>query len=320
MSNTLLFGMVKDILGNPKKSNITKEQYSFDCPICSAEKGMYDGDGKGNLEINMFEGVYHCWSCGESHNTKGGLNKFFKTFATKVQIKKLYSLGIDVYDLKKAKKGEKIVEEATLPETFIEFKDSNPKTLQHKEAWNYLVKQRKLTEDIIYKYRMGYTTGGQHANRIILPSYDINNKLNYWVGRTYINQKPKYLNPDLEKEEIIFNEYNLNYDGTIYVVEGPFDHIVVHNSVPMLGKKMFGKLMNKLFYKTTSNIVILLDSDAWLDAKNLYGKLNVGRLYGRVKVVRLIKDYDIAKVHEDFGREGVIDVMDSSYELKESEL
>ena len=31
-------------------------------------------------------------------------------------------------------------------------------------------------------------------------------------------------------------------------------------------------------------------------------------------------DYDIAKVHEDFGREGVIDVMRNSFKLKESVL
>jgi len=42
-----------------------KQQYSFDCPTCSAEKGEYEGDGKGNLEINLAEGVYHCWACGK---------------------------------------------------------------------------------------------------------------------------------------------------------------------------------------------------------------------------------------------------------------
>jgi hypothetical protein len=27
-------------------------QIAFDCPVCSGEKGLIDGDGKGNLEIN----------------------------------------------------------------------------------------------------------------------------------------------------------------------------------------------------------------------------------------------------------------------------
>ena len=63
-----------------------------------------------------------------------------------------------------------------------------------------------------------------------------------------------------------------------------------------------------------------MDSDAWRDTKNLYIKLNVGRLFNRIKVIKLKEDYDIAKIHEDFGRMGVIDVMKSAYKLKESEL
>ena len=32
------------------------------------------------------------------------------------------------------------------------------------------------------------------------------------------------------------------------------------------------------------------------------------------------EDYDIAKIHEDFGRNGVIEVMRGAYKLKESQL
>jgi hypothetical protein len=34
----------------------------------------------------------------------------------------------------------------------------------------------------------------------------------------------------------------------------------------------------------------------------------------------LEEGYDIAKIHEDFGREGVINVMRNSFKLKESRL
>ena len=63
---------------------------------------------------------------------------------------------------------------------------------------------------------MGYTTDGKYGGRIILPSYDKEDKLNYWVGRTYNNQKPKYLNPDSDKEEVIFaHSYNIQYCSNI---------------------------------------------------------------------------------------------------------
>jgi len=318
--NTLLFGVITDILGKPKKTNQSKQQYSFDCPVCSAEKGLDNGDGKGNLEINLIDGIFHCWACGQTHGTHGSLRKLFKNFGNKQQLDTLKKLGVDVSEMKTGKKQKNVIEDLTLPETFIEFKDSNPKSLEHKTAWNYLVKERKLTEDIITKYRMGYTTGGPYANRIILPSYDLEGKLNYWVGRTYINQKPKYLNPDSDKEEIIFNECCLNWDSTIYLVEGPFDHIVIYNSIPILGKKISDKLMSALLKKSTADVVILMDGDAWGDSKELYSKLNVGKLHGRVKVVKLKEQYDISKINEDFGRGGVIQVMKSAITLKESKL
>lgn len=318
--NRLIYGILIDVLGKPKRRNENKQQYAFDCPVCSAEKGEYDGDGKGNLEVNMAEGVYHCWACGETHGTRGGLKKLFKKFANREQVKKLKMIGYDLTEFKAKVKDVNIIEDLTLPKGFISFKEGNPKSLLYKQAWNYLVKERKLTPEIIEKHRMGYVSGGQYDSRVVIPSYDVNGELNYWVTRTYVNAKPKYLNPDSDKEVLIFNECCVNWDSDIYLVEGPFDHIVVHNSIPLLGKKISDKLMHSLFNKASANIIILLDDDAWNDAKNHYTKLNVGKLFGRIKIVKMKEGYDIAKIHEDFGRQGVIDCMKSGVKLKESEL
>jgi len=318
--NSLIYGIIVDVLGRPKKTNPTKHQYSFDCPVCSAEKGEYDGDGKGNLEVNLSEGVYNCWACGDINGTRGSLKKLFRSFANKQQIKKLKMIGYSLDDFKTKVKETNVIENLTLPKGFISFEEGNPKSLLYKQAWNYLTKERKLTSDIIQKYKMGYVSGGQYDSRIVIPSYDINNELNYWVTRTYVNAKPKYLNPDSDKEVLIFNECCVNWDSDIYLVEGPFDHIVVHNSVPLLGKKISDKLMHSLFHKASGNIIILLDSDAWGDAKKHYTKLNVGKLFGRIKIIKIKEGYDIAKIHEDFGRDGVVEVMRSGIILKESEL
>lgn len=320
--NTLILGIIKQILGQPKTSNDNKGQYGFDCPVCSAEKGLFEGDGKGNLEVNINKGIYHCWVCGETHGTKGTLRRFFKYFANKQQIKKLKLLGVDVDNIKyKKKKDMGTNNEVVLPDHFIEFSKSNSKSLQHKEAWNYL-KWRGITQDIIEKYNIGYTTGGKYGGRIIIPSYDRQNKLNYWVGRSYTRQKPKYMNPDADKEKIIFNECCLNWDSDVYLVEGPFDHIVVHNSIPMLGKKISDKLMLEILNKSTANIIILLDGGEaeWGDTKKLYSKLNVGKLHGRIKAVKLKEGLDISEINEKEGRDGVIKVMKSASQIPENVL
>ena len=320
VENRLIYGILTDVLGKPKRKHESKQQYAFDCPTCSAEKGEYDGDGKGNLEVNLAEGVYHCWACGETHGTRGGLKKLFKTFATREQVKKLKMIGYDLSDFKARVKETNVIEDLTLPKGFISFEEGNPKSILYKQAWNYLTKERKLSPETILKFKMGYVSGGQYDSRVVIPSYDIKDELNYWVTRTYVNAKPKYLNPDSDKEQIIFNECCLNWDSDIYLVEGPFDHLVVHNSIPILGKKISDKLMHSLFHKASANIIILLDSDAIDDAKNHYAKLNVGKLFGRIKIIELEEGYDIAKIHEDFGREGVINVMRNSSKLKESRL
>ena len=318
--NRLIYGILIDVLGKPKKRNESKQQFAFDCPTCSAEKGKDDGDCKGNLEVNLAEGVYHCWACGEINGTKGGLKKLFRKFATKDQVRKLKMVGYNLDDFKSKLKDVNVIEDLTLPKNFISFEEGNPKSILYKQAWNYLTKQRKLSKEIINKFKMGFVSGGQYDSRVVIPSYDINNELNYWATRTYVNARPKYLNPDSDKEQIIFNECCLNWDSDIYLVEGPFDHLVVHNSIPILGKKISDKLMHSLFHKASANVIILLDSDAWFDSKKHYSKLNVGKLFNRIKVIKMKEGYDIAKIQEDFGRQGVIDVMKSAYKLKESEL
>jgi len=318
--NRLIYGILLDVLGKPRRKTESKQQYAFDCPTCSAEKGEYEGDGKGNLEVNLAEGVYHCWACGETHGTRGGLKKLFRTFATKDQVKKLKMIGYDLSDFKAKVKESNLIEDLTLPKGFTSFEEGNPKSILYKQAWNYITKERKITEDIIEKYNIGYVSGGFYDSRIVIPSYDLEDELNYWVSRTYVNAKPKYLNPDSDKEEIIFNEKFINWDSDIYLVEGPFDHIVVHNSIPMLGKKLSNKLKNKLFHESTANIILLLDDDAWENTKKLYFDLNVGKLYGRIKVIKMEDGYDIAKIQEKRGRQGVIEIMKSGYQLKESEL
>ena len=316
---TLLLDVVKEILGQPKKENPTKGQFSFDCPVCSAEKDMPDGDGKGNFEVNLNKGLYHCWACGATHNTHGSIGKLITKFGRKEHKKKLKQLGIVLSETKVKKKEIQEIREISLPEEFIKFKDSNSNDLTHKEAWNYLVKGRNLTPEIIEKFSVGYAKTGEYKNRIILPSYDKDGKLNYFTARSWPSWlKPKYKNPDLPREEVIFNENLINWDSTIYLVEGPFDHIVLHNSIPMLGKELHSKLYDTIMKKANAWVVILLDDDAWDRAKQIYSQLNVGRLHGKVRIIKMAEGYDISQVNEEFGRGGVIDVLRSAFKLKES--
>lgn len=109
----------------------------------------------------------------------------------------------------------------------------------------------------------------------------------------------KYKNPDVQKETIIFNEQLIDWNKTVYLVEGAFDSIFVDNSIAMLGKVMGEFLYSKL-YANAKEIVIVLDGDAWGDAQKLFHKLNTGKLFLKVWVVKMPMDKDIADLKGDF--------------------
>lgn len=284
----VLVDLLTDVLGNPKNHYESKAQISFDCPVCANEKGLDKGDGKGNLEINYSKHVYKCWVCGESDGTQGPLGRLFDRHGTKEQ-KKVYNL-IKPEELKvqEAKKNQ-----LKLPEGYTQFKDSNPRFIPHAEAYRYLT-SRGITDEIIEKYQIGYTVSGDFAYRIIVPSFDKNGKLNYFVARSWVPNRMKYKNPTAAKDEIIFNESRIDWFKDIYLVEGAFDGFFLDNSIVMLGKKISSLLFETLYENALGKIVICLDEDAWGDALKLYHELNGGRLYNKIKIIKPPKDMDVA--------------------------
>ena len=278
--------LLTDILGDPKQHYDSKGQISFDCPVCAMEKGL-DQDGKGNLEVNYFRGVYKCWACAETNGTQGPLGKLIEQFGNKNQRK--------VYDLIRPKDQERKERPKTylrLPEGYTKFKDSNIRFIPHREAINYLY-SRGITDDIIEKYDIGYTVSGDYAYRIIVPSYDLEDRLNYFVGRAWVPKKMKYKNPSVPKDEIIFNESRINWEENVYLCEGVFDAFFLPNPIPMLGKILSNNLFEKLYQRCQGEIHICLDGDAWEDALKLYHNLNGGKFYNKVKILKLPKDRDV---------------------------
>jgi DNA primase len=307
----LVVDILCDVLGTIKKHDESKGEIAFDCPTCSEEKGLYDGDGKGNLEVNYHTGVFQCWSCSQVYNTKGTIRKLFKLFGNKTHQKR-YELLIPEENYADKKEKEKI---SGLDKNFISLVNGNGR--EYSRAIKYL-ENRNIGEDIIKKFDFHYVIEGEYKGRIVVPSLSLNKEYNYYVTRTFCNQRPKYLNPEADKNILIFNEGRISWDSTIYLVEGVFDHIVVPNSIPLLGKMVSEHLHEQLQLKCSANVVICLDDDAWNDTIKLYKKLNSGKLYDRVRVVKMPKGYDLSEMYEKYGKEGIIKTLRKSQKLKES--
>jgi DNA primase len=284
--NEVVIELLSEILGDPKMHYDSKGQISFDCPVCAAEKGL-EGDGKGNLEVNYFRGVYKCWACSETYGTQGPLGKLIEQFGTKNQ-RKIYDL------IRPQEEGtrEKPKIRLRLPEGYTKFKDSNIRFIPHREAITYLY-SRGITDEMIEKYDIGYTVKGEYAYRVIIPSYDMDDNLNYFVSRAWVPNKMKYKNPSVPKDEIIFNESRINWEENVYLCEGVFDAFFLPNPIPMLGKMLSNNLFEKLYDRAKGEIHICLDGDAWDNALRLYHNLNGGKFYNKVKILKLPKDKDV---------------------------
>ena len=318
MSQLLLVDILESFLGGHKKHNEETGQISFDCPACSADKGMPEGDGKGNLEINYNRGLFKCWACQDINDMHGSVIRLLKRYGTQKNLRDYLLVKPDA-DTFYEKEHKEIV--VTLPEGFKKLSDCTEKDYKSGLAKRYLY-ERGITDDIIKEFGIGYTYRGKYYNRVIFPSYDSEGKLNYFVARWFAKEKTKlkYINPEAEKQEIIFNEGKLNLDATIYIVEGATDHIVIPNSVPLLGKYIPSKLLELLHDHAMSYIVIVLDDDAYEDALNLYRQLNFGNLRNRIRIVRCPEGYDPSKIHEKLGKKGITKLLMSARQLSDNEL
>jgi DNA primase len=278
----ILLEILHEILGDSKLHYESKGQISYNCCECD------EGRNKGNLEVNYFEHVWKCWSCSDVNGTHGTLGKLIDRYGTKKQ-KKIYN----ILRPEEHKPKEKKIPKLKLPDNFTLFKDSNPRYPIYKQAYTYL-KERGVTDEMIEKYGMGFCDKGSHSGRIVIPSYDKEGELNYYIARSWNpTSKAKYKNPEAEKDKIIFWENLIDWDKDVYLVEGAFDGLFLPNSIPMLGKHMSELLFETIYKKAKSNIIICLDADAWSNALKLYHELNGGELWGRIKIIKLLDDKDV---------------------------
>jgi DNA primase len=306
--------VLEEFLGPTKKSNIETGQLAYNCPLCD------ENGNKGNLEVNYIKNKFKCWSCGELNHMSGNVFTLIKRFGTPRQLK-TYKLLLPPEYHEQRKIEKEIIRE--LPKEFIPLTNISPYHYKAQIALNYL-KERNIGEELIKKFNIGYAISGKYYNRIIIPSYDSNGDINYFVSRWFEKEKTKikHLNPDANKESIIFNEKLINWDSTIYLVEGGFDHLIIPNSIPLLGKVLFTYLFESLYTKANANIVILLDGEdeAIADAKALYVKLNVGDLKDRIRICIPPKDFDASKIHQVLGVKGIFELLIGAKKLTDKEL
>ena len=246
-----VINILDDVLG-PGTSLKNDEQAHY-CPFCHHHKKK--------LQINLKTQKWHCWVC----DAKGKrINRLLKRLhVDSRRLKKLYEIyGDDYVVYSKDTEDEKV--ELRLPNEFqsllkVPKGKINP---VYRKALKY-AEDRGITTEDIRKYNIGYCDSGHYTNRIIIPSYDRDNRLNYFIARSvFSEEKFKYKNPPVSKNVTVF-ENQINWQEPITLCEGVFDAMSIkRNAIPLLGKFIPKTLMDSIYKRGVKEIKILLDKDA----------------------------------------------------------
>jgi hypothetical protein len=239
------------ILGDYRRSG---GEFLFYCPRCKHHKLK--------LSINIQKDCYKCWVCDYSGI---GVRRLVRRHGDFNDRKKWseFDATFELTDLEKLLEGQEQKEhKVALPEGFQSLTVPN-RSIASTKVRNYLAR-RGISDIDIVNWKIGYCAEGEFEGRVVIPSFNNDGYVNFFVARAYIDHWRKYMNPRVSRNEIIFNELFLDFTEDLIIVEGAFDAIKAGtNSVPLLGSTLSRKSkLLKQIVKNDTSVYLALDSDA----------------------------------------------------------
>lgn len=248
---------IENVFGSGK---LARNEKNFDirCPICAPRD-----PSKRKLAIKIDDDQNHCWTCGWRART---LAPLLAKYASREKLREYIDRFIPETNKRFIENVLEQKSKVELPNDFkllVTLDESDPDV---KSVKQYL-SERGLTERDFWYFRIGISDELRWKRRAIVPSFDANGDVNYFVARTIDKKKyPKYDNPDIEnKLHIIFNEMNINWSERLVLCEGAFDMFKCgDNVVPLLGSTLNEEsaLFNSILINNTP-VAIALDADMW---------------------------------------------------------
>ena len=251
ISEQKLLTLLQKVLGEGKI--VSKDEAMFICPFSHHRKPK--------LAVNLTPQRWQSWI---DTNAKG--RSIFALFK-RLQAPSNYfeELSRIVKLPKNMKLADTEKQYVALPYEFRRLTETH-KDFSYTKAMNYL-KRRGIESCDIERYDIGYCSGGDYAGRIIVPSYDADNKLNYFLARDFTgNAYLKYKNPPVSKDIVVF-ENQIDFSEPLVLCEGVFDAIAIRrNAIALLGKNIPSKLKIKMIENKVSEVYVVLDQDAMKNA------------------------------------------------------
>ena len=206
------------------------DEHLYHCPYC--------GHHKKKMSINFANGYWKCWVCDTRGKNIYRIVRKFGNYQQRQKYRELQGL-VDLTDFEEMFKEYNNIQEKQIlemPEGFVSLCNKDL-PMDSTDAFRYL-SSRGIGRREILKWKIGYCKEGRYAGRIIIPSFDIEGDLNYFIARSYVGHTRRYLNPPADRD-LVFNELNIDWDEPVVLVEGVFDAIAAgNNAIPILGSTL----------------------------------------------------------------------------------
>ena len=247
--------VIKSCFGQPKVSADGKN-VNVHCPFCLASGKITK---KKKLSIDLEKGIYHCWVCESKGRNVGRV-------AIKFSQQKDSARLLHSFYCKKSDNDDVIEEELiSLPGDFklIAHLKTSKRFKLHR---NYL-SRRGFSHEKLQNFRVGVSEEYGYHDRVIFPSFDKDQNLNYFISRSIdpnCNPSFRYKNASNQRKDVIFRSIDLDMKQELVLVEGVFDLVnCPKNSTCILGSWLSDDYL--LFREIVANrtpVVLCLDPDA----------------------------------------------------------
>lgn len=295
MVDTELLNKAIERFGSDYIPDTKSDEIMYVCPFCEEKIGKIKTDRK--LYVNVSNkhdksGKFHCFRCG----TKGIIRK------SKISLNDTTGVYRDLLGLSECEEDSNEDEENMF---FVK----NTQIVDGTVAFNYL-KNRGITREHINYYNLRLGVGDLYG-RIVIPN-KIYGREGVWTdmyqARSYLNQIPKYKNPDgAKKSSVVFNLHNQLKGGDIVIVEGAITAICGgKNCVGVYGCHPSKDQINQILEKEPKSIVCCLDYDEAGRVGNIELLESLSKKYnGELFQVNMPEGVDAADIGEEKFREYV---------------
>lgn len=296
--------LISSAFGDTNSSARGGLELMYNCPFCEHRRGKVDKDKK--MYVNVKNLKYWCFKC----EAKGSLkvDEFTRTILGKGN-SDIYK---DLFELDKEMSGHPVEEENDGDNTFfIPHNKLKPGSM----AYEYIVERGISQEDILYyDMREGDLFNPRHFGRVVIPNRVYSNVFtDMYVGRTYLDQEPKYSNPPQSaRRSLVFNLHNIPKREPIIIAEGVISAIFTgRNGVATYGKYVTDTQMKLILNNKPKAIYVALDPDAQDQAVRLCDSL-VSISDIPIYLIKMPDDDDPA----DLGYDGFQEYLRSSEQYK----